>query len=416
MTYTLISGEFVIRYADIPRQGPQPDGDTVKFQPATPALVESLPRPSGTPPRINARGVSVRLEAVDALETHFEEAHQELTGANAARDTLLGHLGFTGVAFYPDLPNTVESADQDSLPGYILSNGVDANGRLIGFVYPGSPVLADGSTVFLDNPLVDESANALLLQTGLVYPAFYSTLPASLRIHLAEASRTARSSGIGIWARSTADPNSQATIASLAALEELVIWPKLFRRLVSYLAAGNTSFDGLDSWLRADPIHRDDTLFFLDPPEQGNMHDIITASGQHVQLNRWPEDFIISPDPAPGGSATGHRPFIAGDVTIVALLPDPVGSDSSNETVTLVNTTSDPVDLKSWSLADANHQRQPLEGIISPGDALRVSLSGPQLDNRGGSLTLRDDTDATIDLVSYRRSQVQRGRTIVFGR
>jgi len=104
MTYTALRGQFVVRYPDLPRQGPQPDGDTVKFRPDTPGLVEALPRPSGTAPALNARGVSVRLEAIDALETHFEETHQELTGADAARDALLATLGFTDVIFYPDLP------------------------------------------------------------------------------------------------------------------------------------------------------------------------------------------------------------------------------------------------------------------------------------------------------------------------
>src|SRR5215207_4719915 len=43
MSYTLLRGSFVIRYPDLPRQGPEPDGDTVKFRPDTPALVEALP-------------------------------------------------------------------------------------------------------------------------------------------------------------------------------------------------------------------------------------------------------------------------------------------------------------------------------------------------------------------------------------
>ena len=97
MPYTLLAGAFVIRYPDLPRGGPEPDGDTVKFAPDTPALVEALPRVSGRPPDLNARGISVRLEAIDALETHFAETHQELAGANAARDELLRRLGFTGV-------------------------------------------------------------------------------------------------------------------------------------------------------------------------------------------------------------------------------------------------------------------------------------------------------------------------------
>src|SRR5687768_2374525 len=129
MPYTLLAGEFVIRYPDLPRQGPEPDGDTLKFAPDTPALVEALPRISGRPPDINARGISVRLEAIDALETHFGETHQELAGANAARDELLRQLGFRNVVFWPDHPNKVQSADSDRLRGHVLSNGIDANGR-----------------------------------------------------------------------------------------------------------------------------------------------------------------------------------------------------------------------------------------------------------------------------------------------
>ncbi|HEY4992723.1 MAG TPA: hypothetical protein VII33_11645, partial [Nakamurella sp.] len=77
MGYPVLRGSFVIRYPDQPRQGPQPDGDTVKFQPDTPGLVDTLPRCSGTPAQINSRGMSVRLEAIDALETHSDNDQQE---------------------------------------------------------------------------------------------------------------------------------------------------------------------------------------------------------------------------------------------------------------------------------------------------------------------------------------------------
>jgi hypothetical protein len=183
MTYTLLTGEFVIRYPDLPRSGPQPDGDTVKFAPDTPSLVHDLPRPRAAGPDINERGISVRLEAIDALETHFEGAHQELAGANAARDELLRALGFTGVTFFPELPNTVASADQDRVRGRVLSNGIDANGRMIGFVEPG-----DGTGARRHAGLPRRgprprraSVNGALLAAGLAYPALYSTLPASLR-------------------------------------------------------------------------------------------------------------------------------------------------------------------------------------------------------------------------------------------
>src|SRR4030095_4767071 len=107
-------------------------------------------------------------EAIDALETHFADTHQELAGADAARDDLLRRLGFTNAVFCADMRTLVESADQDSLRGHVLSNGIDANGRMIGFVFPGEPAGPDGSTVFLDGPLVDTSLNAAVLTAGAV--------------------------------------------------------------------------------------------------------------------------------------------------------------------------------------------------------------------------------------------------------
>jgi len=52
------------------------------------------------------------------------------------------------VTFFPDAPNNVDHTDQDSVRGHVLSNGIDANGR-IGFIYAGDPVEPDGAQVFL---------------------------------------------------------------------------------------------------------------------------------------------------------------------------------------------------------------------------------------------------------------------------
>jgi len=419
MPYTLLRGSFVIRYPDLPRQGPEPDGDTIKFLPDTPALVETLPRRSGRPADINARGISVRLEAIDALETHFQETHQELAGANAARDALLAQLGFTNVVFFDDLPNKVQSADQDALRGHVLSNGIDANGRLIAFVYPGDHQGPDGTAVFVDQALVDQSINARLLAAGHAYPAFYATLPADLRTHLAAVSQAARDAQppVGLWPRSVADPDGPATVANLGGLEELVIWPKLFRRIVPYLASGFPNFDSFDTWLRADPVNRDDELFLLEKLERGNLHDVVHGTGSQIQLTVWPEDFIISPDPPAGGGGTGPGQVAAGDVLIVAALPDPVGTDRGHELVTLLNTTAAAIDLAGWALADAAGGRQQLSGPLSGGGMVQVTASGAlQLGNQGDTIVLVDPGGGSIDQVTYKADRVRSGRTICFGR
>jgi hypothetical protein len=419
MSYTLLHGSFVIRYPDLPREGPEPDGDTIKFLPDTPVLVETLPRRSGTPPDLNARGISVRLEAIDALETHFGETHQELAGANAARDELLRLLGFTNVVFFDDLPNKVQSADQDAVRGYVLTNGIDGNGRLIAFVYPGEHPGPDGMTVFVDEALVDQSLNAQLLAAGQAYPAFYATLPADLRTHLAKVSEATRAAQppVGLWPRSTADPDGPATIADLDGAEQLVMWPKLFRRIVPYLASGFGDFSGFDAWLRADPVNRDDELFLLDRLERGNMHDVVRGVGQQLQLTVWPEDFIISPDPPAGGGSTGPGQVAAGDVLIVAALPDPVGVDRGNERITLLNTTAAAIDLGGWGLMDAAGGRKNLDGTVTGGGVVQVIAAGAlQLGNQGDTVVLVNPSGASIDQVTYKADKVRPGRTICFGR
>ena len=54
-------------------------GDTLKFLPDSPVLVEGL---EGRSPRFTTRGmVNIRFEGIDALETHLVGPHRELTGA-----------------------------------------------------------------------------------------------------------------------------------------------------------------------------------------------------------------------------------------------------------------------------------------------------------------------------------------------
>jgi hypothetical protein len=217
--------------------------------------------------------------------------------------------------------------------------------------------------------------------------------------------------------RSTADPNGAATVADLDALERLVMWPKLFRRIVPYLAAGFTDFDGFDSWLRADPVNRDDQLFLLDRMERGNMHDVISGVGQQIQLTVWPEDFIISPDPPPAGGTTGGGHAAAGDVLILAALPDPLGTDRGHEVITLLNTTPDSIDLTGWRLADAGGGHQDLSGSIAGGAVTQVAVEGAlQLGNQGDTITLLDSGGGSTDQVAYPASKVRPGRTICFGR
>jgi hypothetical protein len=105
-----------------------------------------------------------------------------------------------------------------------------------------------------------------------------------------------------------------------------------------------------------------------------------------------------------------------GDVRIVAARPNPAGGAPEQETVTILNTTPDDIDLAGWQIADKNKNKDPLGGTIGAGQVKLVSLSQKvQLSNKGGLITLLNPQGLKIDGVSYTKAQARReGWTVVF--
>ena len=105
------------------------------------------------------------------------------------------------------------------------------------------------------------------------------------------------------------------------------------------------------------------------------------------------------------------------DVRILAALVNPVGSVRNTETVTLINTSTDKVDLSGWALTDYDKRKHHLNGAINPGEVLQVPLvsNGISLENKGGTITLLDKQGIKVDGVSYTKEDVQNvGKTVVF--
>jgi hypothetical protein len=298
LRYRTIAGEFHIHYPDIPRNGPQPDGDTISFKADDPSLIESLPRFGFRRPDINTRGIiGVRFEAIDSLETHFRGSHQEPVLAYMARDFMLAHMGFRDIVFYDDMPDVVRSVSNNPLRGHILANGIDGNGRVLAFVYPGDSAEPDGAPTFVDAELMRASANLAVLNAGLAYAAIYTSLPLDLAEEVRVDTRAVRARGDGIFGHESLDTTRSAPIAGLAELETMVMWPKLYRRLVTFFAAGRSDLEELDGWLREDIINRDDRLILTDG-EFGNMHDLFTVEAGAMRMNHNPEEVTILPDNA----------------------------------------------------------------------------------------------------------------------
>jgi endonuclease YncB( thermonuclease family) len=240
--------------------GFEPDGDSIHFRPADPALLDRL-RVLARPYRLSAIGsVQLRLEGLDALEIHYspDGGGPVVPPAGAPRragarlpDRL---LGMNPVPYAP--PRNVRvrpPVPVDATPGYIVSRSLEINGRPVSFAFAGEPPVPDGTEVILTVEEMRRSLNYQLLRAGHAYPLFYDTLFYDLRNEMARAVRQARRYKRGLWPQDrSADGISVARQSDLE--QSGVIFPKLFRRLTDFLAQtrndpGRAGLAGFAPWL-----------------------------------------------------------------------------------------------------------------------------------------------------------------------
>jgi uncharacterized protein YukJ len=122
-----------------------------------------------------------------------------------------------------------------------------------------------------------------------------------------------------------------------------------------------------------------------------------------------PPEFPTHPPPLP----TSDDP--QGIVRIVAALVNSVQSPEI-EIVTLVNTSPREISLEGWALADTQKNKQKLTGKLNSGEARAIRVQKPvALSNKGGIITILDETGLKVDGVSYTKAQASNpGWTIVF--
>ncbi len=281
MAMFLIAGSFRVT-------GAQPDGDSIRFTPDDLAEWDLITGPNKV--KRNASGAAqLRLDAIDALETHYggPRTHQPLDLGHAAAAELLDWLGFSDVVRTQD--ETVTSSTPDVVPGYILTRSADLYGRCISFVGRGQPPKASGSSVFVDVPMLQTTANHHMISTGLAYPTYYRALFPDLRRALTAATQQARANSLGVWAEDLT--TSGADVTGLDALEnDIVIVPKLFRRLVDYLRLGDNSMAGFPAFLD----QAADKFFILSTGHSmTGLDSIVEVDGSKVKLTHPIEDILF---------------------------------------------------------------------------------------------------------------------------
>jgi endonuclease YncB( thermonuclease family) len=274
--------------------GSSPDGDSVRFYPENPDIwteqrIDAKPNAEG--------GVQLRLDAIDALETHYtppNAAHpwrQPAAFGDGAATRLLELLGFTGIE--RDAGGTVTSSTPEQVSGYILTRLADQYGRVVSLAYSGprsGTASADG-TAFVDVDEFRRSTNYQLLAEGWVYPTFYSKFYVDLREAMAETSARARDAKVGIWGQDATLPGFALTSVDQLT-DDLVILPKLFRRLAEFLtdAGGNLALTGFKAFLAG---HDDDQLYTVPRGQATGLDTLLDVEGQVVRLTLPPDQLVF---------------------------------------------------------------------------------------------------------------------------
>ncbi len=270
-----------------------PDGDSARFYPNNPDDWKQLSGPYKVSPN-RAGGVQTRFDGIDALETHygtrggvFGTTHQPLKFGHLAAREVLTWLGFTDVVRSAN--ETVTECEPMEVPGYLLTRSVDKYGRCVAFLFKGKAPVASGTPMYFGREELQKSLNYHLLQQGLVYPTYYTKLYWDIRQEMTKAVKQARP-GKGLWPEDKTlggfDVRSPQTI-----FDDAVILPKLFRRLVDYLALndGDSSLEGFGNYLAS----RDDRLFILSTGHATGFDYVVDIQGQNVKLTYPPEDLVF---------------------------------------------------------------------------------------------------------------------------
>ncbi|MBL7727433.1 MAG: hypothetical protein JNM68_07110 [Dinghuibacter sp.] len=264
MPFTLIKGKFM------PGTG-LPDGDSVRFKPNNPKLLNEL---EGVKAKLAKGGntmgsVQLRFEGIDAIEKGATKPLSVL-----AKENMLKLIGY-------------DSGTNPEPEGYVLARMTDPNGRPLAYVFAGSTARTDGSDVFLDAATLGTSVNYKQMLAGFAYPMYYNTLFAVLREKFNQALNMAKQHNRGYWSVdktllgvSVTDKSSLATINP--------VWPKIWRRLEEFLEDQN-SLDTFSDWLQ----QKNERVILIKQADEIGLADIIKVQGKKVKMLQPPENLMV---------------------------------------------------------------------------------------------------------------------------
>jgi endonuclease YncB( thermonuclease family) len=275
--YKVIAGTFHIK-------GFQPDGDSIRFQANNQANWDFFTWETAVAKATKKK--QLRVEAIDALETHYEGYHQPRAFALAALESMLDLLQITSVTYSLGLTQIV--AANDGKPGFIASANTDPFGRAISYVFPKTAPLTDGAVMDSTELPVEDSVNFQLAREGLVYPTFYTTTDRLIAEKIRAVVARARVTKRGIW---SIDRTPDFMLLDIRTLQEdNLIMPKLFRRLVGFYE-NYAEFSQLPEYMKK----QRDNLVLWDGTKKKSLADLMTFEGRRLRMATPVEDILFQP-------------------------------------------------------------------------------------------------------------------------
>ncbi|MBW4658890.1 MAG: DUF2278 family protein [Drouetiella hepatica Uher 2000/2452] len=136
-------------------------------------------------------------------------------------------------------------------------------------------------------------------------------------------------------------------------------------------------------------------------------------TGHAIPTNEPGKPPVVNEEPTPETPIPDEP---QGIVRIIAALVNSTGPAPEQETVTLLNTSPDAIDLTDWAIADRLKNKHKLTGAIAPGATVLIALPPTvQLGNKGGLITLLNQEGLKVDGVAYTAQQSKlEGWTVVF--
>jgi len=275
--YKVIAGKFHIK-------GFQPDGDSIRFQATNQANWDFFTWKTASDKATKKK--QLRVEAIDALETHYQGYHQPRAFALAALEALLEMLRIDTVTYSLSLTQVV--AANDGKAGFIASASVDPFGRPVSYVFPKDANLTDGAVMDSSELPIDDSVNFQLAREGLVYPTFYTSTDRVFAEKIRAVVARARATKRGIW---SIDRTSDFTLLDIRTLQEdNLVMPKLFRRLIGFYER-YSDFDQLEGYMKK----QRDNLVLWDGTKKESLADLMTFEGRRLRMTTPVEDILFSP-------------------------------------------------------------------------------------------------------------------------